>query len=89
MIQSHFSNSKDLVEVDRLGESVEFLIRWLAYHILNMDKNMVQQMNLIKSDRMSASEAYEKTETSNKSTSEPHLKALKALFYVFSENIPE
>ena len=58
MIQSHFSNSKDLVEVDRLGESVEFLIRWLAYHILNMDKNMVQKMNLIKSDRMSASEAY-------------------------------
>lgn len=89
MIQSQFSNSQKLAAVDELGESVEFLIRWLAYHILNMDKNMVQQMNLIQSGEVTPAEAYEKTETSAKSTSEPLLKALKALFYVVSEKNKE
>lgn len=89
MIKIQFSDVNALTNVDELSESVEFLIRWLAYHILNMDKNMVKQMNMIQSDKISPLEAYDKIESSNKDTSEPLLRALKALFYIVSEKNKE
>lgn len=88
-IQERFQLSESLSDPCKMGESVEFLIRWLAYHILYMDKNMVQQMNMIQANHLSAAEAYDRMEKMDKSTSEPLLKALKALFYIVSEKNKE
>jgi hemerythrin len=67
----------------------EFLIRWLAYHILHMDKSMVRQFNLIKEGGLSPSEAYEKDVTFVETSTEPLLKALRALFNLVSEKNKE
>lgn len=72
-------------EYEDLEEINEFLIRWLAYHILNMDKSVVRQMKYISEDGLSPLEAYEKEENLVEVSTEPLLKALKALFYIVSE----
>lgn len=72
-------------DYEKLEEINEFLIRWLAYHILNMDKSVVRQMKYISEDGLSSSEAYEKEENLAEISTEPLLKALKALFYIVSE----
>ena len=76
-------------EPSKLGDINEFLIRWLAYHILNMDKSLIRQINYIKEDKMSPLESYEKEKELAETATEPLLKALKALFYVVSEKNKE
>ena len=84
-VKQYFSDLSSLEKPEKLGEVIEFLIRWLAYHILNMDKSLVRQINYIKINNESASDAYEKEQTLIETSTEPLLKALKALFYLVSE----
>lgn len=79
-----FSKKEDLRNPEKLSEVSEYLVRWLAYHILNADKSMVRQIEHIKNDGLSGAEAYEKDRSYVDSTAEPLLKALKALFYLVS-----
>ncbi len=84
-VNQYFSNKEELRFPEKLNEVSEFLVRWLAYHILNTDKSMVRQMNYIKNEGLSGAEAYEKDHKYVDSTTEPLLKALKALFYLVSK----
>ncbi|KQA21976.1 GGDEF domain-containing protein [Vibrio metoecus] len=63
---------------------LEFLIHWLAYHILGIDQNMARQVIAIRSG-MSAEEAYAKEEREKNAATEPLLNALNALFDQVSE----
>jgi len=67
------------------GEVAEFLIRWLAYHILSMDKSLTRQIGLIQNEGVSPEEAYERENEFVETSSEPLLKALRALFYLVTE----
>ena len=84
-----FSDLSLLTNVDKFSEVIEFLIRWLAYHILNMDKSLVRQIDLISNEDMLPLYAYEKEQQVIENASEPLLKALKALFYLVSEKNKE
>lgn len=84
-----FSDISLLTDVDKFGEVIEFLIRWLAYHILSMDKSLVRQIDLIKKENISQQNAYEKEQQLVESSSEPLLHALKSLFYLVSEKNKE
>ena len=88
-VKQYFSDLKSLDTPEQLGTVVEYLIRWLAYHILNMDKSLVRQINCIINDNQSAEDAFEKEQNIVETSSEPLLKALKALFYVVSEKNKE
>lgn len=58
---------------------LEFLIHWLAYHILGTDQNMARQIEMIHSGS-SPGEAYKEQEHSRDSSTEPLLVALNGLF---------
>lgn len=80
-----FLDHTALINPDRLGEVAEFLIRWLAYHILSMDKSLTRQIGSIQNEGISPKEAYEREAEFVESSSEPLLKALRALFYLVTE----
>lgn len=82
-IKLYFGNDED-VSKSKINEALEYLIRWLAYHILNTDKLLCKQIELIKSGK-DPKEAYEIEANKKEETKEPLLKALRALFYVVSE----
>lgn len=83
---TYYFNDKEALKVpDKLGEVSEFLVRWLAYHILNTDKSMVRQIELIEKEGLSGSDAYDQESHMVDMTTEPLLKALKALFFLVSE----
>lgn len=88
-VNQYFANKEALRYPEKLNEVSEFLVRWLAYHILNTDKSMVRQMEYIKNDGLSGAEAYEKDLNYLDTTAEPLLKALKALFYLVSKKNKE
>lgn len=71
-----------LIDFDDQNSSellLDFLIHWLAYHILGCDQNMARQAASIESG-LSASEAYENEERERDSSTEPLLMALNGLF---------
>lgn len=80
-----FDDYEKLTKPSNLSSLSNFLIRWLAYHILDMDMSMVRQLHYINSENMSPEEAYFKEESLIKSSSEPLLKALQSLYYVVYE----
>ena len=84
-VTQFFSDLEALRNPEKLGEITEFFVRWLAYHILNTDKNMVRQIEMITVDGLSGAEAYEQVTHLEDISAEPLLKALKALFYLISE----
>ncbi|MCD4712613.1 MAG: GGDEF domain-containing protein [Clostridiales bacterium] len=88
-VNKYFSNKEELRYPEKLSEVSEFLVRWLAYHILNTDKSMVRQMEYIKNDGLTGVEAYEKDQSYVDTTTEPLLKALKALFFLVSQKNKE
>jgi len=76
------SNMHDKVTengLDSAKQLLDFLIHWLAYHILGSDQNMARQISAIKSG-VSAEDAYETEEKNSASATEPLLVALNALF---------
>ncbi len=88
-VTDFFKEPEGLKSKNKLGEVNEFLIRWLAYHILSMDKKMVKQIDLIQGQGLSPAEAYEKEVKEYDTNAEPLLKALKALFFLVSQKNKE
>ncbi|WP_413700162.1 bacteriohemerythrin [Psychromonas sp. KJ10-10] len=73
--KENFDASKDLLN---------FLINWLAYHILGIDQNMARQVFAIKSG-MDAHQAYQIEEKQSASTTEPLVATLSNLFKQVSD----
>jgi diguanylate cyclase (GGDEF)-like protein/hemerythrin-like metal-binding protein len=70
--------------IDASRSLLEFLVSWLAYHILCVDQNMARQIAMVKEGH-SAARAYDLEETENDSRTEPLLAALNRLFSQISE----
>jgi diguanylate cyclase (GGDEF)-like protein/hemerythrin-like metal-binding protein len=62
----------------------DFLIHWLAYHILVLDKNMARQLALIETG-LTPAEAYTVEKKQNNKATEPLLVALKGLIEQISK----
>ena len=88
-ISTYFQSPVNLKSQSGLGEINEFLIRWLAYHILSMDKSLVRQIDKIKNKKMDPKEAYDKELKDCDSNTEPLLKALKSLILLVSQKNKE
>ncbi len=58
---------------------LEFLIHWLAYHILGIDQNMARQVRAIETG-LDPQEAYEREQKDRDPAIEPLLNALNGLF---------
>jgi len=69
--------------LDRADTLLEFLIHWLAYHILGQDQDLGRQIKAIQSG-MDPHEAYEKLEQQRDSATAPLTAALNGLFEVVS-----
>lgn len=69
---------------DQSQDLADYLIKWLAYHILNIDKSLARQILNIRKGK-SPSEAYEIESEYIESNTEPLLKALRSLFFMVSE----
>lgn len=83
---SHKCNYMEcLMNENNMKEVIEYLINWLAYHILSIDKSLFRQIESIKEEKLTPQKAYEKEEQMIYSTTEPLLKALKALYYLAAE----
>jgi diguanylate cyclase (GGDEF)-like protein/hemerythrin-like metal-binding protein len=67
---------------------LDFLLHWLAYHILGTDKNMAKQIELIKSG-MSAEQAFIQEELEADNSTEPLITALNGLFSQVSQRNKE
>tara|TARA_Y100001956_G_scaffold1729_1_gene1998 strand:- start:740 stop:1861 length:1122 start_codon:yes stop_codon:yes gene_type:complete len=67
---------------------LNFLIHWLAYHILGIDQNMSRQVQQIESG-VDPKIAWENEEKQQDSSTEPLLKALNGLFDQVSERNKE
>ena len=78
-----FSENKNMTEF------IEYLIRWLAYHILNTDKSLFRQIDYIEKSKLSPKKAYDIDVKKIECATEPLLKALKALYYLVSEKNKE
>jgi len=65
--------------LDSAKQLLNFLIHWLAYHILGSDQNMAKQIHAIQSG-IAADKAYEAEEKNSDSATEPLLIALNGLF---------
>lgn len=63
---------------------LNFLIHWLAYHILGIDQNMSRQVKKIEAG-IDPKSAWESEEKEQDSSTEPLLKALNGLFEQVSE----
>ncbi len=63
---------------------LDFLVHWLAYHILGIDKLMAKQIAKIEAG-VSPEKAYEKEELGFSDSMEPLLKALNGLFHQLQE----
>lgn len=84
-VDIYFQDQRKLTDPNALGDVIEYLVRWLAYHILNTDKSMARQISYITTENMSSEDAYNKEKDYENTTAEPLLKALKALFIIVSE----
>lgn len=80
-----FKDKENLKDKDKIIEIVEYLIRWLACHILNTDKSLVKQIECIKKYGISPLDAYDIEEKSTESCTEPLLNALKVLYLLVSK----
>lgn len=67
---------------------LNFLIHWLAYHILGIDQNMSRQVKQIKQG-VDAKVAWQNEQTKQDKSTEPLLKALNGLFEQVSERNKE
>ena len=81
-VATYFSDLSLLESPYKLGEVAQFLIRWLAYHILSMDRSLARQIENVRKSNLAPNVAYEKEQSVYEITAEPLLKALKALFFV-------
>ena len=98
---SHVDSHKDfLLQVGMLFQSfnsenrgaasqlLDFLIHWLAYHILGIDQNMAKQLKSIDAGE-SPQQAYESGEKARDKSTEPLVAALNGLFKQVSQHNKE
>ncbi len=78
--------SKD--DLDSAKNLLNFLINWLAYHILGSDQNMARQIAAVQSG-VEPAKAYETEEREKNSATEPLLIALDGLFEQVSDRNKE
>ncbi|MCP4340747.1 MAG: GGDEF domain-containing protein [Desulfobulbaceae bacterium] len=96
-ISSHLVQHSDFVnDITNLIETIkvdnqddcrslfEYLVHWLAYHILGSDKNMARQIRAI-NNGMSPEDAYRLEEKELRSSTQPLLVALNGLFALVSK----
>lgn len=83
-IKEYVEDIHRLTDPTALSEVIEFLIRWLAYHIMSIDKSLSRQVARI-NEGQKAQEAYDLEANYIEATSEPLLKALKSLFLLVTE----
>lgn len=88
-VKEYFKSPLNLKDRAVLAEINEFLIRWLAYHILSMDKSMVRQIKRINDEGLSPKAAYDYEIKEDEASTEPLLKALKSLFFLVSQKNAE
>ncbi|MEN1758849.1 bacteriohemerythrin [Anoxynatronum sibiricum] len=88
-VNQFFEIPENLKNKSCLSEINEFLIRWLAYHILSTDKGLVRQIDRIQEEGFSPEEAFKKEVSDDDANTEPLLKALKALFFLVSQKNKE
>lgn len=77
---STFENSNDCSAL-KINKSLDYLIQWLAYHILSADKYLFKQIEMINSG-VSPAEAFEIERNKNDNLTQPLVKALKTLYYI-------
>jgi len=82
----HSESSSDTP--DSIEYLLDFLIHWLAYHILITDKNMARQIELIKFG-VSSEKAFIQEEQEANSATEPLITALNGLFHQVSKRNKE
>lgn len=88
-VKSFFDSSENYDNEIKLSNISEYLIRWLAYHVLNTDKSLVRQIENIVNENMSPKEAYEKELQVVETSTEPLLKALRVLYRLVSDKNKE
>jgi diguanylate cyclase (GGDEF)-like protein/hemerythrin-like metal-binding protein len=81
---SNLIEATDVEKISNCRTLFEYLVHWLAYHILGADKNMVRQIKAIKEGKNSE-EAFLDEEKAASSATEPLLIALNGLFTLVSK----
>ena len=69
---------------ERTRELLQYLVDWLAYHILGIDQSMARQFRAVESG-LSGEQAFEAEKNNTQDSTEPLLTALKGLFQTVSE----
>ncbi|MFT5727708.1 MAG: nitrate/nitrite-specific signal transduction histidine kinase [Desulforhopalus sp.] len=72
---AHLTDEIDAGKTEDCRSLFEYLVDWLAYHILGIDKNMARQIAAIRAGA-TPSEAYQNEEKNANSSTEPLLFAL-------------
>lgn len=80
---SRFIDRIDLEQAEETNMLLEYLIHWLAFHILGTDQNMARQMEQLKNGKESYI-VYEEEERDTDSSTAPLVKALIRLFHLVS-----
>lgn len=85
-MQDIYSLQAFILEEDQVSarQLLDFLIHWLAYHILGIDQNMARQMTAIE-EGATPLQAFEAEEKQQDSATVPLLAALSGLFEQVSE----
>ena len=81
---SLLAESMDMDDAEDSLMLLEFLINWLAYHILGTDQNMARQITQINSG-LNPQEAYENGEREANNSTAPLVVALSGLFSLVSK----
>jgi hemerythrin len=71
-------------EQAKTRELLQYLVDWLAYHILGIDQSMTRQIRSVENGR-SGAQAFEAEKNNTQDSTEPLLTALKGLFQKVSE----
>jgi len=71
-------------DIGRARQLADYLVHWLAYHILDRDQCMARQVQAIRGG-MSPEDAYAQEDHLESTRSEPLLKAMSGLFMMVSE----
>ncbi|GGB13205.1 GGDEF domain-containing protein [Agarivorans gilvus] len=91
-VQAHHEFLNEISKLNQLDQSVkyqqvknllDYLIQWLAYHILGIDQVLAKQLQAIQQGH-SAAQAYEASEQPNDLATEPLIGALRGLFHQVS-----
>ncbi|WP_427977145.1 GGDEF domain-containing protein [Agarivorans sp.] len=91
-VQAHHEFLNEISKLNQLDQSakyqqvknlLDYLIQWLAYHILGIDQVLAKQLQAIQQGH-SAAQAYEDSEQPNDLATEPLIGALRGLFHQVS-----